>query len=647
MFQDPLRTIAIERPSPEIDDGRFAVKRVVGDEVVVEVDIFKDGHELLCAAVLYRALGHTDWRSEPLALFDNDRWRGVFTVDSIGRYEYTFEAWVDRYGSWLDEVTKKYEAGEPIASELLEGLALIENAAQRGNATDRAHIEKWLSLWQACSDTKKRIDDASAPSWVQLMRKLEDRTYATRYDRVLPLVVDPMKAQFSAWYEIFPRSQGTDPSRGATFREAARRIPDIAAMGFDVLYMPPVHPIGKTNRKGKNNATECKPGDPGSPYAIGSSEGGHMSIEPSLGTLDDFDAFVRVCNQHGMQVALDFAIQCSPDHPYVKQHPEWFDKRPDGTIKYAENPPKKYQDIHHLSFSTPAWQSLWKEMERIIEFWIGHGVKIFRVDNPHTKPLPFWKWLIESVKLRHPDVIFLAEAFTRPKMMKALGKLGFTQSYTYFTWRNTKHELTSYLQELTTTEMREYYRGNFFTNTPDILPFFLQEGGRPAFKIRAVLASTLSSIYGIYNGFELCENDALPGREEYRNSEKYEFKVWDWDRPGNIRKLITVLNKTRQEHPSLHLYDNLKFHQANDNDIIVYSKATKNKDDVVLVVVNLNPHETRESMVHVNPWDLGKGDNEAYEVYDVITGQSWTWKGWSNYVKLDPALEPAHVFIVK
>ena len=647
MFDDPLRTIAIERPSPEIDDGRFPIKREVGDAVTVEVDIFKDGHEMLCAAVFYRPVGASAWSDSPLSKFDNDRWRGTFQLDAIGAWEYTFEAWVDRYGSWLDEVKKKLAAGEDVTSELLEGQHLIEAAASRVEGESRRRIERWLSDWVAKRSAVDRVGDASDGVWTKFMRAVEDRSKATRYDRTLEVVVDPVIARFGAWYEIFPRSQGRDPNSGSTFKQAAQRLPEIQAMGFDVLYMPPVHPIGLTNRKGKNNARKGEPGDPGSPYAIGAKEGGHMAVEPSLGTLADFDDFVRLCEQHGLKVALDFAIQCSPDHPYLREHPEWFAKRPDGTIKYAENPPKKYEDIHHLDFDSKAWRSLWDEMARIVEFWIAHGVRIFRVDNPHTKPLPFWKWLITKIKSKHPDVLFLAEAFTRPKMMRALAKVGFSQSYTYFTWRNEKEELTEYLTELTQSEMKEYFRGNFFANTPDILPFFLQNGGRPAFKIRAVLASTLSTSYGIYNGFELCENRALPGREEYLDSEKYEIKVWDWDRPGNIKNLITVLNLARREHPALQEYDNLQFHIADNSDILVYSKATPKRDDAVLVVVNLNPHEVRDCLVHVNPWELGKGDDEPFVVHDLISNQRWTWQGWSNYVRLDPNQEPVHLFVIE
>ncbi len=647
MFDDPLRTIAIESIAPQIDCGAFPIKRVVGDGVAVEADIFKDGHDLLSAAVLYRKAGDTTWWESPMSLVDNDRWRGQFKVRELGRYEYAVEAWHDEYGSWVQEVDKKHRAGERIDSELLEGERIVAATRDRASGEARVEIARWLDGWKALPDQDGRVAAAREPSTLALMRAWPDRSRATRSERVLEVVVDPVRARFGAWYEMFPRSQGTDPTRSATFRECEARIPEIRSMGFDVLYLPPIHPIGTTHRKGRNNDPVCEPGDPGCPYAIGGPEGGHDAVEPGLGTLEDFDRFVGVCAVHGLQVALDFAVQCSPDHPYVREHPEWFFKRPDGTIKYAENPPKKYQDIYPLDFMCEAYESLWQEMKRLVEFWIGHGVHIFRVDNPHTKPLPFWKWLIGEIKRSHPDVLFFAEAFTRPKMMKALGKAGFSQSYTYFTWRNTKAELTEYLTELTRTEMKEYFRPNFFTNTPDILHAFLQTGGRPAFRIRAVLAATLATSYGIYNGFELCENRALPGREEYADSEKYQFKVWDWDRPGHIKELLRTLNRARTDHPALHQFDNVEFHRADHDDILVYSKATEDRSDVLIVVVNLNPFETRETLVHVNPWHLGLGDNDSYVVHDLLSGNRWTWRGWTNYVRLDPLVEPAHLLVVE
>jgi len=647
VFEDSLRTIAIEHVSPEIDGGRHAVKRIVGDLVRVEADIFKEGHDLLCAAILWRKQGDTQWNEAPMALFDNDRWAGSFVPHEIGLFEYVVEAWVDLYGSWVQEVRKKFDAGEQVSSELLEGRRLIEQAASRASKQLASQLRAWLANWDSKTQQAERVELACESSFVELLRTVPDRQRASRYDCILGLVVDRERARFGTWYEMFTRSQGTDPTRGSTFRECEARLSEIRKMGFDVIYLPPIHPIGVTNRKGKNNATVAAPGDPGSPYATGSSFGGHKAIAPELGTLDDFAHFIAACDRLGMEVAIDFAIQCSPDHPYVKEHPEWFFKRPDGSIKFAENPPKKYQDIYPLDFSCAAWKSLWQEMFDILDFWAERGVRIFRVDNPHTKPLPFWKWLIAGLKKKHPDLIFFAEAFTRPKMMKLLGKVGFTQSYTYFTWRNTKHELTEYLTELTQTEMRDYYRGNFFTNTPDILPFFLQSSGRPGFKIRAVLAATLSSSYGIYNGFELCENRALKGREEYADSEKYEYKVWDWDRPGNIKDLITTINRARAQHKALQGYDNLRFYRADNDDILAYSKTDPGTDDSILVVVNLNPHEVRDCLVHIDPWDFGLGEHDSYVVHDLITGNRWTWHGRTNYVRLDPHVEPAHLFVIE
>jgi starch synthase (maltosyl-transferring) len=643
---DALRTIIIERATPAVDDGRFPIKREVGDTIEVEADIYKEGHDKLGAAVLYRLIGQEPWQQAPMGPVENDRWAGSFQVKQPGRYQYTVEAWTDLYGSWIDGARKKFNAGEPIASELLEGLHIVTSTEARARGAEKKELAAFVEAWHLATDDATKLAVASDERLLELTRDCPDRSRSSTYDRILEVVVDPVLARYGSWYEMFPRSQGTEPTRGSTFRECERRLGEIQDLGFNVLYMPPIHPIGLTNRKGKNNATVAKPGEPGSPYAIGSAAGGHMAVEPSLGTLEDFDHFVRACNQHGLQVALDFAIQCSPDHPYVTEHPEWFAKRPDGTIKYAENPPKKYQDIYPLDFYCAAWESLWHEMLKIVAFWLGHGVKIFRVDNPHTKPVRFWKWFIERAKEMDPQVLFFAEAFTRPKMMRMLAKAGFTQSYTYFTWRNTKQELAEYLTELTRSEMREYFRGNFFVNTPDILPEFLQTGGRPAFKIRAVLAATLCSNWGIYNGFELCEADALPGREEYANSEKYEFKVWDWDRPGNIKPLIKALNRARAENPALQEYDNLKFFWSDHEDVLVYGKATPDRSNIVLVVVNLNPRATRATMVHIPPHELGLGDSDPYVVHDLLTDQRWVWRGTSNYVRLDPNQEPAHVFVI-
>jgi starch synthase (maltosyl-transferring) len=477
------------------------------------------------------------------------------------------------------------------------------------------------------------------------MREHPDRSESTTYGKTLEIVVDRERARFGAWYEMFPRSQGTEPGRSATFGEAGRRLPEIAGMGFDVVYLTPIHPIGKTHRKGRNNALFAGPDDPGSPYAIGSEEGGHKAVHPGLGTLEDFRRFVEASHEHGMEVALDLAIQCSPDHPYIKEHPEWFSFRPDGSIKYAENPPKKYQDIVNVDFYSDDRENLWRELLDVILFWIGQGVKIFRVDNPHTKPFPFWEWAITEVQEEHPEVIFLSEAFTRPKVMRALAKLGFTQSYTYFTWRNHKQELTEYLVELTQDWPKEYMRPNFFPNTHDILPHVLQFGGRPAFQMRFVLAATLSSTYGIYSGFELCENTPRgePGTTVYyQDSEVYEYKVWDWDRPGNIKDFITKVNEIRRDNSALHYLKNLAFYAAPDDNIIFYGKRTG--DNAVFVVVNLDPHVAHDTHVQFPLWEFGIGENEGYVAEELITGREIPATGSWFWVRLDPESNPAEIF---
>ncbi|HEX6565183.1 MAG TPA: alpha-1,4-glucan--maltose-1-phosphate maltosyltransferase, partial [Chthoniobacterales bacterium] len=535
-------SVVIENLSPLLDGGRYPLKRVVDQELVVSADIFKDGHDLLAAVLKWRPAGVQEWWETPMTQGENDRWSGIADFVENTEYELTIEAWGDEFGSWQAEYDKKFNAGiTELATEIAEGAILIEKTASR---IDRKRDKERLLAFAA------RLRKADAAEGFQIAREIElkglmgawpDRTLSTEYSPYVNVIVDRPEALFAAWYEFFPRSAQGFGDRGSKFRDCVPRVDDARAMGFNVIYFPPIHPIGFTKRKGKNNSVTAEPNDPGVPYAIGSKFGGHKAVEPELGTLEDFDWLVNEIRARGMEVALDFAINCSPDHPYVAEHPEWFFHRPDGTIKYAENPPKKYEDVYPLNFHNPNWRALWEEMKSVILFWVKHNVRIFRVDNPHTKPVAFWEWLIREIRTDYPDVIFLAEAFTRPKMMKALAKCGYNQSYTYFTWRNTKYELTEYLTELCTTEMKYFYRGNFFTNTPDILPFFLQTGGRPAFLIRAVLASTLTTVYGIYSGFELCENVPIPNREEYLNSEKYQFKERDWDAPGNIKAYVTQL----------------------------------------------------------------------------------------------------------
>ncbi|MGH7265601.1 MAG: alpha-amylase family glycosyl hydrolase, partial [Candidatus Rokuibacteriota bacterium] len=492
-----------------------------------------------------------------------------------------------------------------------------------------------------------RVAVAVGEELAGLMARHAERTDATRYDRELEVVADREAARFAAWYEMFPRSQGAVPGRGGTFDDCIARLDDIRAMGFDVVYLPPIHPIGRTKRKGRNNVLQAGPADPGSPWAIGNEHGGHEAVDPSLGTLADFRRFVAAAGARGMEVALDYALQCSPDHPWVREHPEWFHHRPDGSIKYAENPPKKYEDIYPINFDTEDREGLWRGLLGVVEFWIGQGVRTFRVDNPHTKPLPFWRWLIETVQADHPDVVFLAEAFTRPKMMRALAKIGYTQSYTYFTWRTTKQELTDYLTELTRTEAREYMRGNFFANTPDILSPYLQQGGRPAFKIRVTLAATLSPLYGIYSGFELCENQAVAGTEEYADSEKYEIRVRDWDAPGNIKPYITRLNALRRAHPALRRYAGLEFFDADDAAVLFYGKMDSSRQDVVLVAVSLDPAGVRECRLRLPLERIGIGPDEPYRVVDLLRDTEHEGRGPDYRVRLDAGAEPAYIFSLR
>jgi starch synthase (maltosyl-transferring) len=638
----------IENLQPLVDGGRYPIKRIVGEDLLVEADIFKDGHDVVAAVLKWRVLGKRQWRETPMTFVDNDRWRGVCTLYDSAIYEYTIEAWTDKFSGWRGEFTAKFGAGiSELRSEALEGAALLEAASQR--AHDRTDSARLLELSRRiCKAGNTEINQiAQSGELEMLMATYADRAGATQYAPVPRVVVNRPAAQTGAWYEFFPRSAEGRGDRGSTFRDCLPRVEDARAMGFDVIYFPPIHPIGHTNRKGRNNSIECEPGDPGVPWAIGSEAGGHKAVEPALGTLADFDWLQKHVRKRGMEIALDFAINCSPDHPYVKEHPDWFYKRPDGTIKYAENPPKKYEDIFPLNFRCENWRELWAEMKSIVLFWAKRGVRIFRVDNPHTKPVAFWEYLINGVRAKYPDAVFLAEAFTRPKMMKALAKAGFDQSYTYFTWRNSKRELIEYFTELTETEMSEYFRANLWPNTPDILPFVLQDGGRPAFMIRVLLAATLSTLYGIYSGYELCENEALPGREEYLDSEKYQWKERDWDRPGNIKDWITRLNKIRKENRALHFYDNLRFYHADNDAILFYGKMTPARDNIILVVVNLDPHRKQNSYIDVPIDQFGQMASDVYQVHDLLSDARYTWRGRQNYVELDPEIQPAHIFRVR
>jgi len=633
------RTVIIESVSPAVDGGRYAAKREIGARVAVTADIFKEGHDSLAAFILYRPESETAWREAPMRFVENDRWAGEIVVDAIGRWVFVIEAITDAFESWLHDLVKRLDAKQEVTSELQEGATLVAAAAERAHGAEARRLSE-----HATRLTRGDAATARDPDLAALMARHHDRSQATRTPIEYPLQVDRERARFAAWYEFFPRS-GSSPDRSATFKEAHAQLERAAAMGFDVVYLPPIHPIGRSHRKGRNNTLTAQPGDPGSPWAIGGSEGGHDAVNPELGTIEDFDDFVAKAGQLGLDVALDFAIQCSPDHPYVRQHPEWFFHRPDGSIKYAENPPKKYQDVYPVNFYGDDVAPLWAEMKRIVEFWISHGVKTFRVDNPHTKPVVFWEWLIREVQRQHPDVAFLAEAFTRPKMMKVLAKVGFTQSYTYFTWRNEKWDITQYLEEITTPPVAEYFRGNLWPNTPDILHATLARGGRPAFKLRLVLAATLSSLYGIYSGYELAENvPVAPTSEEYLDSEKYQVKARNWDAPGNLVEFITRVNTIRRKNPALQLYRNLTFYDADNPSMLWYGKATEARDNLIFVAANLDPTVERESMVSVPIEQLGIGWNQTYKMHELLSDRVYEWRGPRGFVKLYPGVDPAQIF---
>jgi starch synthase (maltosyl-transferring) len=645
---DGRARVVIERLQPLVDGGRFPVKRVVGERLDVTVDVFADGHDVLRAVLRVRhaPLGaparRSQWHELPLAPCGNDAWRATIDLPDEGWWEYGVQAWVDAWATWRDVLQKKYDAGLDVASELLEGAALVRASADRAgeHSADLAAVAQVLA---SPATQAHRVAVALEPALGARMAALDNRPAAVT-STTGRARVERVRARTGAWYEMFPRSCTPDASRSATFAEAAGRLRDIAAMGFDVVYLPPIHPIGRTHRKGRNNALAARPGDPGSPWAIGGPEGGHTAVEPGLGTLEDFEAFQRAAAAEGLEIALDLAYQCSPDHPWVTEHPEWFRHRPDGTIKFAENPPKQYQDIYPINFDTDAWPALWEALRDVILFWADRGVRIFRVDNPHTKSFRFWEWAIAEVQAHAPDVIFLSEAFTRPKVMQYLAKLGFTQSYTYFTWRNSRAELETYFTELTQTEVREYLRPNLFANTPDILHAYLQEGGRPAFQIRLVLAATLGATYGIYSGFELAENAALrPGSEEYLDSEKYEIKPRRWHAPDSLVPLVAQVNRIRREHPALHGDWSLRFHASDNPEIIAYSKVSDDGASRVLVVVNLDPEHMQHGFVEVDGAGLALPDEFA--AHDLLTGDRYLWRRGGNYVQLDPAARvPAHIF---
>ncbi len=670
--------IIIEKVWPEIDCGRFPIRRIVGETVRVEADVFADGHEELAARVLYRragspaaageepsggadgggptggsnegptgggSAGRGRWREVPMRPLVNDRWAGEFTVSEVGEVLYTLEGCIEPFATWRRDLRKRLQAGQDISVELLIGARLLAEAAARAPAEEGKRLQELARKLEKRNAPDALVSAVLDEETSALLRLYGDRSLARRYEKQLRVRVEPERAGFGAWYEFFPRSTAVKKGAHGSFKDAERLLPEIAALGFDVVYLPPIHPIGRTNRKGRNNSTRCGPRDPGSPWAIGAVEGGHRTVHPQLGSLEDFRDFLAACRRHGLEPALDIAFQCSPDHPYVKEHPEWFKWRPDGTVQYAENPPKKYEDILPLNFETEAWQELWEELAGVVLFWAGQGVKIFRIDNPHTKPFAFWEYLIGEVKGKHPETIFLAEAFTRPKVMYRLAKAGFTQSYTYFTWRNTKKELSHYLNELGRGEVREYFLPSFWPNTPDILPEHLQYGGRAAFILRLVLAATLSANYGIYGpAYELCVHHGLPGREEYLDAEKYEIKHWDRDREGNIKELIARINRIRKDNEALQKTWNLSFLDIDNQSLLAYTKTNPDGSNLIAVVVNLDPYQPQSGTLELplEQWDIAA--NRPFQAHELLADSRHIWQGPTRTITLDPDRLPAAIF---
>lgn len=640
--------IIIQHVNPEIDCGKFPVKRTVGEHVKVEADVFSDGHDSVAAALMYRKKGAKKWMEAPMQFIINDRWKAQFKVDETGWYEYTIQGWVDHFSTWQKGLKLKYEAGQKIDVELQIGAELVAAAKKQASPAEKKQIDALVVALKKATDPGAVTNQVMSDEVTEMMARLGERADAATYDRILTVDVERKKALFSSWYEIFPRSTAEKPGSHGTFKTVERTLPLIAKMGFDVLYFPPIHPIGRSFRKGKDNSPTAEPGEPGSPWAIGAREGGHKAIHPELGTLQDFKRLVKKANEAGLEIALDLAYQCSPDHPYVKEHPQWFKWRPDGTVQYAENPPKKYQDVLPINFENDDWQNLWKELKSVVDYWIEQGVRIFRVDNPHTKPFRFWQWLIAGVRKDHPDSIFLAEAFTRPRVMQQLGKIGFTQSYTYFTWRNSRWEFIEYLNELTKSEMREYYRPNFWPNTPDILPESLQYKNEAAFLARLVLAATMSSNYGVYGPvFDFGLNVPHPAREEYKDNEKYEIKHWDWTSMNRIREAMARINRIRKENPALQTTWNIYFAESQNDQLLCYGKTDDEKKNKIFVAVNLDSEHMQSSWIRVPVHEMGISIDRTYRVYDLMADTQYTWNGEWNYVELHPQIFPAHVFKVE
>jgi starch synthase (maltosyl-transferring) len=647
--------VVIENITPQVDCGRFPAKRTVGDSVIVEADVFTDGHDAVAAFLFYRHESTSEWHGIAMSPLGNDRWQARFTVQSLGRHHFTVAGWVDHLESWRRGLAKKFEAGQDIELDLRQGAALARTVSEHLRTADARALTDWANaIADPLRDREERVVLAQSDTIHQLAQRHPDPQTVARHEPPLMIDVDRERARFSSWYELFPRSAGKTAGQHGTFADVEALLPDISAMGFDVLYLPPIHPIGTTERKGPNNRAKAEEGDTGSPWGIGSAAGGHKSIHPELGTLEDFRRLIAKAGERGIEIALDIAFQVSPDHPYVREHPEWFQKRPDGSVQYAENPPKKYQDIYPFWFETPDWQALWTELKSVLEFWMAQGVRIFRIDNPHTKSFAFWEWVIAEIRREQPDVIFLAEAFTRPKVMYRLAKLGFSQSYNYFPWRNTKRELQEYFTELTSRPVCDFFRANLWPNTPDILPEYLQFGGRPAFMVRLILAATLGASYGIYGpAFELMEaRPREPGSEEYLDSEKYQLRDWDRDHPSSLKDLIARVNRIRRENSPLQSDSGLSFHTVDNDSLIAYSKTNSAGTgtpaaESVLVVVNVDPHYAQSGWVTIDLRALGLPPETTFQMDDLLSGARYLWRGTRNFVSLDPQHSPAHIFRVR
>jgi starch synthase (maltosyl-transferring) len=647
--RDGRSRVIIEAASPEVDGGAFPAKRVAGDVVIVEADIFADGHDLISAIVLEKHDSEKKWREVRMQPLVNDRWRAELTVEQLGFHRVRLEAWIDHFLTWHRDLKKRVDGGtteDELRVQLLIGAGYIRAAAERAGSRDRRKLETFLAAIESDDPVDEKIADLWSEDLLALMWRNAERSYVTRYHNELAIEVDRPRAAFSSWYELFPRSTAPEEGRHGTFRDVEAQLPRIARMGFDILYLPPIHPIGEQFRKGKNNKVQAEPDDVGSPWAIGGKEGGHKSIHPALGTMDDFEHLVAKVKDHGIELAMDIAFQAAPDHPYVREHPEWFLARPDGTIQYAENPPKKYQDIYPFHFETEEWQALWHELRDVFAFWVDKGVRVFRVDNPHTKPLPFWEWCVRELKREWPDLIFLAEAFTRPKIMYRLAKAGYTQSYTYFAWRNTKYELQEYFEEITRPPVSDFFRPNAWPNTPDILTEFLQYGGRAAFTQRLILAATLSANYGIYGpAYERFEHLARDhGSEEYLNSEKYEIRHWP-PTDDDLAELIGVVNRVRRENLALQQNATLKFHETDNEQILCYSKTSA--ENAIIVIVNLDPHNQHSGWIDLDLDALRIDAGRPFQVHDLLTGARFTWHSGRNFVQLNPHIAPAHIFRIR